>query len=183
MTIPNILTLLRIILVPFVYLAISYYEPNQDHLRWAALSIFAIASLTDALDGFIVRKWNQRSNIGTFLDPVADKLLLISTYLSIQFSKLPLKPPEWVVVAIVFREIIILGGLTVISLTSHKVTVRPNLLGKATTFFQMISVVFILLQLPVARPLWLIAVLLTVISCFVYMSREMTQLHEPKTRK
>jgi len=181
MTIPNYITLLRILLVPFIYTTLAYYDQEHDHWRLIALTLFSFASFTDALDGFICRRWNMRSVFGTFLDPLADKLLLISTFIAINASSLIMKPPFWVITIIVFRDIFILSGLVIIFISSHKVQIRPNMLGKATTLFQMITVITILLQTSVAPYFWHLTACLTVTSGIVYILRDIRRLHEIKT--
>ncbi|PIQ87285.1 MAG: CDP-diacylglycerol--glycerol-3-phosphate 3-phosphatidyltransferase [Candidatus Omnitrophica bacterium CG11_big_fil_rev_8_21_14_0_20_45_26] len=180
MSLPNYITILRILLVPVVYLLITYYTPAQEHYRWWALYVFAFASLTDAIDGFICRRWNLRTTLGTILDPLADKLLLISTFIAISNSLLPLKPPSWVVIIIIFRDLFIVSGLLTIVLTTNKLIVKPNWLGKLTTFGQMLTVLLILLNSTLAPPIWWLTAWLTVASGIVYILRELKQLNRAK---
>ncbi|MBI4388256.1 MAG: CDP-diacylglycerol--glycerol-3-phosphate 3-phosphatidyltransferase [Candidatus Omnitrophica bacterium] len=181
MTLPNYITLLRVFLVPFFFTALIYYQVDHDYYRWIAFSVFLFASVTDALDGFIVRKWKMGSELGTFLDPLADKLLLISAFIGLSVSSLPLKPPLWVVIIVIFRDIFILGGLAVVFVTTRSVKVNPNVLGKITTFFQMATILIILLQNRLAVLFWLITAGLTVASGIVYILREMKRLNHAKT--
>ena len=180
MTLPNYITLLRVFSVPFFYTALVYYQPEKDFWRWSALAIFVFASFTDALDGFIVRRWNLRSELGTFLDPLADKLLLISAFVGVSVSNLPLKPPLWVVIIVIFRDIFIVGGLVIIYITTQTVKVQPNLLGKITTFFQMATITMILLESQTASIFWSLTAALTVASGIVYILREMRRLNDGK---
>ena len=180
MTLPNCITLLRIFLVPFFYTALAYYQPGRDEYRWMAFAIFLIASLTDALDGFIVRKWSLRSELGTFLDPLADKLLLISAFLGVNVSSLALKPPLWIVIIVIFRDIFIVCGLIVVFITTRNLFVRPNFLGKITTFLQMTTILLILLQVRIAAVLWYLTAGLTIVSGVVYILREMRRLNHAK---
>lgn len=174
MTLPNYITLLRVLLVPFFYTSLVYYRPGQEYIRWIAFSIFLFASFTDALDGFIVRKWKKMgSELGTFLDPLADKILLISAYIGVSASALVLKPPLWLVIIVVFRDIFIMSGMVVLFITARSVKARPNILGKLTTFFQMATILVILLQHQVAIIFWSITAALTVASGIVYILREM----------
>lgn len=181
MTIPNYITLLRILLVPFFFISLVYFEPGKDYMRWVAFSIFLFASFTDALDGFIVRKWKLGSELGTFLDPLADKLLLICAFLGAHFSNLAMKPPVWVVAIVIFRDIFIVSGLVVIFITMHSVKIQPNRLGKTTTFFQMLTILVILLQLKVAPIFWFLTAALTVVSGIVYICREMRRFNNGKS--
>ena len=178
MTLPNYITLFRILLVPFFFTALVSYEPGKEHDRWIACGIFLIASLTDALDGFLARVTRNKSELGRFLDPLADKLLLLSGYLGILWVEaLPYRPPVWITVTIVFRDIVIIIGLILIYLVSGKIVIRPNFLGKMTTASQMITLVAILLQSPIAIPLWYSAAGFTVFSCLFYIGRDFKKLN------
>jgi len=172
--IPNLITLLRILIVPFFFTALVYYQPGKDHFRWIAFGLFLFASLTDAIDGLVARLTKEISRLGRFLDPLADKLLLLSGYLGLLFAQdFPLVPPLWVIVAIVFRDVVIIGGLAVLYISGMPVEVEPNFLGKLTTAFQMATLVSILLLFPPSAILWNITSLLTITSGFVYVVREM----------
>ena len=136
-----------------------------------------MGSVTDALDGLVARVRGEISQLGEFLDPLADKLLLLSAYLGILFaSGFPMLPPRWIIVTIVFRDILILGGLGVLYVSGAGVHVRPNLLGKLTTAFQMATMVSILLILPISPWLWHITAGLTILSGLSYLVREMRRL-------
>ena len=181
MTIPNYITLLRILIVPFFYTALAYYDPhNADYWRWTALVLFGVACLTDALDGFISRKWGLKSELGTFLDPLADKILLISAFLGVNFSALILKPPLWIVILVIFRDIFIIAGLVAVYFTTQAVKIEPNILGKITTFVQMATIIIALLQIEIVRIFWLLTAALTVASGIVYILREMRRLGHVK---
>jgi len=147
-------------------------------MRLFALTLFTLASVTDALDGFIARRWNLRTTLGTFLDPLADKLLLVSAFVGISVSSLPLKPPLWVVIVVVFRDLFLVAGLFIIYLTTQKISLEPNVLGKTTTFSQMVTIVFILMQIPLAPIFWFLTAALTVASGIVYVLSGLRQLHE-----
>ena len=133
--------------------------------------------MTDAIDGLLARLRKETTQLGRFLDPLADKLLLLSGYLGILFAKgFPLLPPLWIIVAIVFRDLVILGGLVVLYVSTGHVIVRPNLLGKFTTGFQMATLLSIFLLLPVSPWLWNITVVLTIASGLTYVVREMRRI-------
>ncbi len=139
-----------------------------------ALGLFAIASLTDALDGFIARVTRTRTSLGRFLDPFADKLLLLSGFLGILFVEaLPFRPPLWVTVTIVFRDFLIIAGLVVLFLVNGSIEVRPNFLGKATTAFQMVTLIAILLGWKFSFLLWNVTAILTIFSGLTYIYREL----------
>lgn len=174
---PNLITLFRIAIVPFVFSILLYYTPEKDSLRLWAFWLFLLGSLTDAVDGLLARLRHETTRLGRFLDPLADKLLLLSGYLGILFAKsYPLVPPLWVIVAIVFRDLVIVGGLIVLYLSSAPVEVAPNFLGKATTAFQMVTLLAIFLLLPISFWFWNVTAVLTVASGLVYVAREMKRM-------
>jgi cardiolipin synthase len=175
--VPNFITLLRILIVPFFFSTLLYYQPEKDFLRLWAFTLFLAASITDAIDGLVARLSKQISRLGRFLDPLADKLLLLSGYVGILFAKgFPLLPPLWVIVAIVFRDVVILGGLTVLFISGAPIEVSPNFLGKLTTGFQMATMLSILLLAPFSPALWYGTAFLTIASGLTYVVREMRRL-------
>ena len=127
MNIPNTITLIRIILIPFfVDLMIYGYHG-------AALVVFIIACLTDALDGMVARLTNTRTELGAFLDPMADKLLIVTSFITLAVLG---KIPIWLVIIVVSRDVILVLGSLVIHFTGRDFTIRPALVGKATTVLQ-----------------------------------------------
>ncbi len=138
MGLANQLTILRIFLIPVFIILIGYNKPLY------ALIVFIIAGLTDALDGFIARKFNQITTLGKILDPIADKALLVSGFIFIYTSDLQVKFPYWYVVIVISRDIYILLGSALIYFMKGYLDVRPSVFGKATTFFQILSVVAVL---------------------------------------
>lgn len=169
---PNLITLVRILIVPFFFSCLLYYTPDRPELRIWAFALFLFASLTDALDGLLARIKRQITHLGKFLDPLADKLLVTSGYLGVTLAvDFPLKPPIWVVVTILFRDLIIVGGLILFYVSNGKAEANPNLVGKITTAFQMATMLSILLLLPASKFLWLATAGLTIISGFIYAVR------------
>ena len=137
-----------------------------------AFYLFAFGAATDAIDGIVARLRKESTQLGQFLDPLADKLLLISGYVGVSLAKdFALVPPVWVVVTIVFRDIVIIGGLIVLYFSNAHPEVSPNPLGKFTTAFQMITMMSILLLLPISRMLWNVTAGLTVLSGISYIAR------------
>lgn len=171
---PNLITLLRILIVPFFFTSLLYYNPDKDYMRLWAFGLCLAGSVTDAIDGLVARLQKQTTQLGRFLDPLADKLLLVSGYLGILLAKdFPLAPPLWVIVIIVFRDLIIVGGLVVFYISGGEIEVRPNFLGKATTALQMVTLLSTLLLWPFSPLLWNTTALLTVVSGLTYIAREM----------
>ena len=139
MGLANQLTILRIFLIPVFVILLGYNKPEY------ALAIFIIAGLTDALDGYVARKFNQVTTLGKILDPIADKGLLISSFIFIYTSNLSIKFPYWFVVIVISRDIYILLGSALIYFMRGNLEVHPSIFGKATTFFQIMSVIVVLL--------------------------------------
>ncbi|MBI4661986.1 MAG: CDP-alcohol phosphatidyltransferase family protein [Verrucomicrobia bacterium] len=149
MTTANKITILRILTIPFFIVQVLYYIDNggESH-RWLAFASFLIAAICDGVDGYIARRFNQRSELGAILDPLADKLLLASAIVVLSLHNEPrlARIPLWLTAMILGRDVILTLGLAVIHYTCGKVTVRPILIGKAATVFQMVTVSWILLK-------------------------------------
>lgn len=181
MNLPNKISIIRILLIPFFIWAIIYYRPESDYLRFVALGIFGLAVLSDAIDGYLARILKQRTTLGTFLDPIADKLLLITAFISLSMANnLPavLKLPPWVPIIVVSRDVIIILGAVVIFLMSGRVEISPSLLGKATTFFQMATIISVLLKYQHSNYIWNLAIAFTVLSGIGYIIRGTRLLNE-----
>lgn len=168
MNIPNSLTILRILLIP-VYVGFLVYE-RYDH----ALLVLLLAGVTDGLDGTIARVANQRTRLGAFLDPLADKLLLTSGFVTLAVMHLI---PSWIAIVVVSRDLILMAGTVLAQLTDSQVDISPTILGKGTTLFQLayiILAVFLVsrqMDLGVLRPLLYAMVALTLTSGFHYLYR------------
>jgi cardiolipin synthase len=149
MTTANKITILRILLIPFFVVEVLYYVKNGNEVhRLLAILSFAIAAICDGVDGYIARRYNQRSELGAILDPLADKLLLVSGIVVLSFdhgSRL-MPVPLWLTGTIIGRDMLILAGMVVIQMTVGKVKVRPRIPGKISTVLQMAIVLWILLQ-------------------------------------
>ncbi len=172
MSIPNYLTLFRILLTPVFFITLVSYTPEKEWLRFLALGIFVLASVTDALDGLLARFLKQRTALGQMLDPLADKVLLLSAYVGLLFvGTLPLRPPLWITITIIFRDLILLFGFFTLHFASVKMEVVPNLWGKLTTVSQMLLLCFILLEWPLAIPLSYLTVTFTILSGIIYLTR------------
>ncbi len=172
MSIPNYLTLFRILLTPVFFIALVSYTPEKEGFRLVALAIFVVAALTDALDGLLARFLKQRTALGQMLDPLADKILLVSAYVGLLFvTTLPFRPPLWITITIIFRDLILLIGFFILHFAAVKIEVLPNILGKFTTVSQMLLLCFILLEWPLAVPLAFLTVAFTIISGVIYLAR------------
>ena len=149
MTTANKITIFRILLIPFFVVEVLYYVRTEHEIhRFTALLCFAVASICDGVDGYVARRYHQRSELGTILDPLADKLLLVSGVVLLSFDHGPLLPqiPLWLTGTIIGRDLLLLAGLGVLHLMVGKVTVRPRISGKLATVFQMTTVLWVLLK-------------------------------------
>ena len=135
-TVPNQITILRLGFLPLFLILISY-----EQYRWA-LAVLVVAGLSDAIDGILARKLNQRSAIGAYLDPIADKLLLSSSFVVLAFKK---QIAWWLTIIVLSRDVLILIVAAVIILISGYRPFPPSLLGKGTTMFQIILVFTVVL--------------------------------------
>jgi cardiolipin synthase (CMP-forming) len=149
MTTANKITILRMLLIPFFVVETLYYVENGNEIhRLLAILSFAVTAILDGVDGYIARRYNQRSELGAVLDPLADKLLLISGVVLLSFDHSPRlgQIPLWLTGVIIGRDLLLLIGFAVIRLTVGKVIVRPRAIGKLATVFQMVAVLWILLE-------------------------------------
>ncbi|RHO90246.1 MULTISPECIES: CDP-diacylglycerol--glycerol-3-phosphate 3-phosphatidyltransferase [Clostridium] len=168
MNLPNKLTTLRVIMIPFFVFFLLWQNGENRTFRMIALALFIIASLTDLLDGKIARKYNLVTNFGKFMDPLADKLLVCSALIClIELNALP----AWMVIVIISREFIISGFRLIAS--DNGVVIAASYWGKFKTTFQMVSVVLLILDIQALAfvttiCVW-IALLLTIVSLVDYI--------------
>ena len=168
MNIPNSLTILRILLIP-CYIGLLVYGRFDE-----ALIVLLVAGLTDALDGAIARMKNQYTRLGAVLDPLADKMLLISGFVTLSLIHLV---PSWVTILVVSRDVILMLGTAVAHFTDSRVDITPTFLGKGTTFLQLSYVVMVIfltsrrIDLSVMLPLLFGMVAFTLLSGLHYLYR------------
>jgi len=149
MTTANKITILRILLIPFFVVEVLYYVETGNELhRLLAILSFATASILDGVDGYVARRYHQWSELGTVLDPLADKLLLASAIVLLSFNHpgrfAPI--PLWLTGIIIGRDVLLGIGALVVRSVVGTIKVRPRLTGKLATVFQMLVVSWILLQ-------------------------------------
>ncbi len=181
MHLANKLSVFRILLVPVFIATIMYYTPEKDFLRLVAIAIFLLAIFSDALDGYIARVKGERTELGRFLDPLADKLLLISVFICLSIVKaLPpqFKLAPWVVIIVISRDTIIVLGAAIIYMVNGKLNITPTILGKITTSLQMMTVLALLLQLRIFLPVMYVMVFFTVLSGLDYIRIGSSQFNE-----
>ncbi len=178
MNLPNKLTIVRVLLIPFfVFFMLTDYLGGLS--KWIALFLFVAASLTDLLDGKIARKYNLVTNFGKFMDPLADKLLVCSALIC--FVELGMLP-SWIVIIIISREFIISGFRLIAA--DNGLVIAAGYWGKLKTVFQMIMIILLIADLPFAGMVWVeqvviyLALLLTVISLVDYLRKNKDILKE-----
>ena len=171
----NKFTLCRILLIPFFVILLIY------NYIGVSLFVFAAASLTDALDGIIARKWDQKTRLGTFLDPMADKALLVASFISLAILGLL---PSWLAVITISRDLIIVFGALIVYILTGNVNFFPTILGKITTVVQILTILYALLGHLIQRInpylsvfIWL-CTLFTILSGFHYLYIGMGMFNE-----
>ena len=168
MNLPNKISIARIILVPFFITAVIYARMD------IALVFFILAIISDGVDGMIARAANQKTKFGTILDPVADKLLLVSAFICLAVVKtIPqdLRLPPYVPIVVISRDVILVIGSIMVYLVTGDIKVKPSVAGKITTFFQMMTIVSVLIHFKYSYIVWNLAVALTVVSAIDYIIR------------
>jgi cardiolipin synthase len=143
LNLPNTLTLIRILTVPIFLECLAY------HLYWEALVVFAIGGITDFFDGLTARWLNQQTALGAYLDPVADKLLVITSFIMLGLID---AIPMWLTVVVVVRDVLIIVGYGAIYLlVAERMAVRPSWIGKLSTTFQLLTLAVALVTLHDAK--------------------------------
>lgn len=191
MTTANKITLVRILMIPaFVTMAIYYGQSIQrgqplEWQRFAAILIFLIASVSDGLDGYVARRYNQRSSLGVVLDPIADKGLLLAGIITLSISNWSQIDPEygrfpaWFPVLVISRDAVILVGTAVLYfLIGPTIKVRPSWTGKVATVLQMAAIAWVMLQLHWLPLIWIVGAAgsFTLVSGIVYVLSGVRQL-------
>ena len=174
MNLANRLTLLRILLVPVFIASLLYFSPEHPYLHTAAVGIYLVACLTDGLDGYLARKMDQKTLLGSYIDPIADKLLLLSGYLSLSLiPHLPeaMRVPAWVTLVVLSRDVVILVGSVVIFIATGALKAKPLFVSKMTTVMQMTALFFSLLGFSweIRLTAYVAACALTVLSGILYV--------------
>jgi cardiolipin synthase len=190
MTTANKITVIRILMIPvFVTLAIYYGESiqeghPQDWMRFTAIAVFLIAAISDGLDGYVARRYNQRSSLGMILDPIADKGLLLSGIITLSISNWSQvdpnygKFPAWFPVLVITRDAVILIGSALLHILNGKVRVRTSWTGKVATVLQMAAIAWVMLQMRIPPLIYIVfaAGFFTLISGVIYVRDGVRQL-------
>lgn len=182
MTLANLITVFRFLLVPAVVWALA-----SDNVIWA-LIFFVTAGLSDAIDGFVARHFNQRTELGAYLDPMADKILLVTVFLSLGLMK---ELPLWFVIVVVSRDALIIAAVLLSSVMGQPVDVKPLMVSKANTAAQIVLAIVVLAELgfetafgPLRVGLVIICGLLTVASAAAYLVQWLRHMgHHEQSRR
>jgi cardiolipin synthase (CMP-forming) len=181
LTLANQLTLLRIVLIPVVVLLMVY-----GYAGWTLL-VFSVAALTDALDGLIARRTGQRTSLGVWLDPMADKLLLVTTFIVLTLPGLPLtnRLPIWLTVFVISRDVAIVGVVAIVNLAVGPRTFRPSIWGKSATAAFLLTAIAVMFfnyrgerSVLIDVGVW-VSLALTLISSAHYLVRLKALIGEP----
>jgi cardiolipin synthase len=190
MTTANKITVIRILMIPvFVTLAIYYGESiqegnPQDWMRFTAITVFLLAAISDGLDGYVARRYNQRSSLGGILDPIADKGLLLSGIITLSISNWSQvdphygKFPAWFPVLVITRDVVIVSGSLLLHVLNGKVRVRPSWTGKVATVLQMAAIAWVMLQMRIPPLIYIVyaAGFFTLVSGIIYFRNGLRQL-------
>lgn len=189
MTLASKITLGRLLLVPvFAVLAIYYGRSvaagsPQEWLRWSALAAFITAAASDGIDGWIARRFNQRSKFGAIIDPIADKTLLLTAVITltlVDWGPGGWRLPVWFTALVIVRDCIILGGINVLHFTGHSVRISPQWSGKVCTVALMVALGWVMLKWVPFSPIYpcVVAALCLVWSGVDYVREGLRILHE-----
>ena len=172
MSLANKISVFRILLSPCIVASLVYYSPDRDRLRVLTFGLFLVGVLSDAVDGFIARSKRQQSQLGAVLDPIADKVLILSSLISLSTIRgLPdwMRIPAWFNLIIISRDAILVVGVMVIFVIKGVISVKPSYVGKLAVVAQMCIVPIVLLRLPMKTELLILAAALTVVSGIGYL--------------
>jgi cardiolipin synthase len=189
MTTANKITIVRIAMIPLFVLMAIYYGQSVERgepLEWqrfTAIAIFLLAAVSDGLDGYVARRYNQRSALGVILDPIADKGLLLAGIITLSISNWSDDPdygrfPAWFPVLVITRDVVILVGSAVLHLLNGKVQVKPSWTGKVATVLQMAAIAWVMLQIRILPLIYVViaAGVFTLISGIIYVMDGVRQL-------
>ena len=177
MTIPNIITILRLVTVPLIIYSVI--------LGWHVLAfwLFISAGISDAIDGFIAKRYNQRSELGAYLDPLADKALIVSLFVALGIQG---QIPIWLTILVVSRDVFILCGIGVAALMGNPIDIDPLKISKVNTAFQITLVCMVLAAIafeisagPLIKAGTLIVAGLTIASAIAYLLTWIRHLSDP----
>ncbi len=182
------ITLLRILLIPVFVLFACYYGQSvrrgtpEEWMRFTAIGVFLLASLSDGIDGYVARRYNQQSKLGGILDPIADKGLLLAALITLSLANWPYELPIWFMVLVIARDVVIVSGSMILHHVNGDVHIRANVFGKISTVLQMIAIGWTMLQLPHQLLPFTAAGLFTLISAVGYILDGLQQMKHPPVK-
>ncbi len=138
LNLPNVLTLIRMLITPLFIICLIKGAYQM------ALLIFTLASVTDALDGLLARLLNQKTALGAFLDPIADKLILVSAFVTLAVQRMI---PAWLAVVVISRDVLIIIGIAILEVSRVKYKIQPSMVSKCTTVAQLATIFLLLLSI------------------------------------
>ncbi|MBM4288468.1 MAG: CDP-diacylglycerol--glycerol-3-phosphate 3-phosphatidyltransferase [Deltaproteobacteria bacterium] len=177
-TIPNIISMVRILATPLFIIFLLQNDYGK------AMAVFVLAGLSDLVDGYIARNFKQKSPLGAFLDPLADKLLMTASYLTLGYFE---KIPAWLTVVVISRDVVIIGGVIILKLFEIEFRIKPARVSKWATATQIITVFLALLQELIPLHPWVLlascwlTTYFTVASGLVYLNKGMRLLNGSPT--
>jgi len=176
----NKLTICRVLFVPIFVIIILRYSPDQDYFRFIALWIFLFAVILDILDGYVARKFHQKTKLGAILDPLVDKILLISAFICLYkigafFDNIQF--PIWLVAVVICRDVILVLGAITIRVVKGNIEINPTIWGKMTTFFEVCAVIGILLQWRFSAVFWYCVLVLAIGSGIDYIVKGIKEIN------
>lgn len=180
MTLASKITVARLLLVPvFAVLAVKYGRSvgagaPDESLRWAALATFVLASASDGIDGWVARRFNQKSKFGAFIDPIADKTLLLTAIITltlVSWGTGDWRIPLWFTALVILRDSIILGGICILHFSQRRIKFAPHWSGKICTVTQMIAIGWVMLKFVPFSPIYpcLLAAVFSIWSTIAYI--------------
>jgi cardiolipin synthase (CMP-forming) len=179
LSIPNLITLARILLVPVVVWAIA-----TDRMHTAFL-LFAAAAVSDGVDGFLAKRFNMRTVLGAYLDPLADKVMIVSIYVTLGISGVI---PVWIVILVVSRDIMIVGAIILSWLIDRPVKIKPHLISKANTAVQLVFAALVLASHgykfdaePLLTLVMALVAVLTLLSVGLYLAKWVRHMNSAET--
>lgn len=185
MNLANQLSVLRILMVPFFIASVLYYEPGRPYLRFVALAIFCLAVVSDFFDGRLARGKKEVTRAGSYLDPLADKLLIVGAVICLSltnnFTADIIRLPIFVAVTVISREVLVIAGVIMLFLLKGNVQIIPSKWGKICVVLEMAVVISALLKFPPPpynALLWAAVVLFAAISLLNYIQRTLILLNE-----
>jgi cardiolipin synthase len=181
LSIPNLITLGRILLVPVVVWAIA------SNAMWIAFVLFLVAGVSDAVDGFLAKRFNMTTELGAYLDPLADKALIVSIYLTLGING---DIPRWLVILVVSRDILIVGGIMLSWLMGNPLKIRPLLVSKLNTVAQIVFACVVLgslgfkIEVPVFKSVLMgLVATLTLLSIAAYLAEWVRHMNSTATEQ